>query len=164
MSIRRTLFFLPIVLASMLPGCLLSLEHAPCPCVAAMICCEATSTCMADRADCPARDLSGSEEVPSEPAPTPVAAACIVRAEGTSSPLASAPDLGTGYAKQPVHGITNLTGLRAACTSAIYQTLLERHCAAQRTPVQTLVATYDASGTPTLSACGSLGCNFMTCP
>ncbi|MFT3764584.1 MAG: hypothetical protein QM820_03565 [Minicystis sp.] len=98
-------------------------------------------------------------------APAPeVSGACIVRDAYTNMPSFSDPDVGPGYAKQAIPGVNDIDGLKAACTSAIYEHLLGLQCAASGTDAQAEVVTYSTVGTPDTTTCGTIGCEFLSCP
>lgn len=93
-----------------------------------------------------------------------LAGICILREESSSLPALFAPDVGPGYAKYLVPGHYDLAGLKVACTSAIFQTLLSRHCAKSTNRVQATIALYNPDLSWNSTTCGALGCNFRYCP
>ena len=102
---------------------------------------------------------SGTPVVKAEP----VDGACVLRAG--NSPRGDAPDIGKDYVKKHIAGATDITSLRAGCTQDVYDTLLVDYCALGVNPeVQRGVATYRDDYSSQSSGCGSMGCEYISCP
>jgi hypothetical protein len=86
-------------------------------------------------------------------------AACVVRNDTASLPNATAPNVGSGYAKQNVAS-------QASCTDAVYAALQNAYCAsgANQPPVQWEYALYDSNGNFKTTGCAASGCNSHPCP
>ncbi len=89
---------------------------------------------------------------------------CLVRGGSTNLPAWNAPAVGPGYAKQEMPGIDDYDGLRAACTPEIYQHLFAEYCAEGGDEAQPEVATYQPDGSWEETGCGTIGCDFVSCP
>lgn len=101
--------------------------------------------------------------VPATPTPIGQSGVCIVRNSSTNSPMAYDPDLGVGYAKVSKPGINTPEGLRAACTQADYDTLMQAYCSTNSSPAQQQILTFTEDGHFHTTGCSAITCNFIPC-
>jgi hypothetical protein len=126
-----------------------------------------STACLGGNPSCggPTPTLAPSITPTASPTPTTVlSGACVLRDSYTNSPVFSAPDLGNGYAKMVKSGVNTITGLQQSCSQANYAALLTSYCSVNKNPAQQQVLTYDSSGNPVSTSCGSGGCAYVSCP
>ncbi len=86
--------------------------------------------------------------------------ACVIRNSYTSSPKGDDPDVGLGYAKIHLEGISDYNTLKTACTPEIYRELMKGYCNSNPNLVQWEVSIY---GELAISGCSSSGCGYHEC-
>ena len=101
-------------------------------------------------------------------APSPAGSAsgiCYIRNAYTNAPGLSSPDVGNGYAKVVKPGITSLEGLRAACTKADYDALIDKICAQNPYDKDAYGAGEVSDGVSFTAGCTAPGCGeTRRCP
>ena len=95
---------------------------------------------------------------------TAVTGVCNVRNSYTSAPGFFSPDLGTGYAKVSKPGINTIAELRAACTQADYDALMQSYCTINSASIYAEVIVYsDAGSVQSTGGATSLANNVLSC-
>lgn len=90
---------------------------------------------------------------------------CYIRNAYTNAPGLSGPDVGKGYAKVVKPGINTLEGLRAACTKADYDALIDKICAQNPYDKDAYGAGEVSDGVSFTAGCTTPGCEeTRRCP
>lgn len=90
---------------------------------------------------------------------------CYIRTASTNAPGLSGPDVGKGYAKVLKPGVTTLKGLRAACTKADYDALIDKICAQNPYDKEAYGAGEVSDGVSFTGGCTAPGCGeTRRCP
>ena len=101
-------------------------------------------------------------------APLPAGSAsgiCYIRNAYTNAPGLSSPDVGKGYAKVVKPGVVSLEGLRAACTKADYDALIDNICAQNPYDKDAYGAGEVSDGVSFTAGCTAPGCGeTRRCP